>query len=99
MQGPLSRWTELYNYVEIGIWAAIGVAVGALALRKSGAPRRQGLVAALTLIAFGASDWAENKTGGEWWRPWWLLAWKAACVLVLLTLGLAAYRRGRRPPE
>ena len=95
MQGPLSRWAEVYNYTEIGIWAVIGVVVGASALRKTGAPRRQGLLAAFTLVAFGVSDWAEIKTGGEWWRPWWLLLWKAACVLILVTLGYLAYRNQR----
>ena len=97
MQGPLSRWAELYNYLEIGIWSAIGVVVAALALRGTGVARRQGLLAALALIAFGVSDWAEIKTGGEWWRPWWLLAWKASCVVVLLTLGFLTYRRKRGP--
>jgi hypothetical protein len=97
VQGPLSRWGEIYNYVEIGLWAGIGAVVGALAVRGTGASRRHGLLAAFTLVAFGLSDWAEIKTGGEWWRPWWLLAWKAACVLVLLTLGVLAYRRKPRP--
>lgn len=93
MRGPLSRWGEIYNYTEIGLWAVLGVVVGFLAQRRSGAARRDGLVAALTLVAFGASDWAEIKTGGEWWRPWWLLLWKAACVLVLLAVALRAHRR------
>jgi len=54
------------------------------------------LVAAVTLVAFGASDWFENETGGEWWHPWWLLVWKSACVGVLLGLGVLAARRKRR---
>ena len=99
MQGPWSRWGELYNYVEIGLWGAIGVVVGVIALRTTGAARRQGLLAAMTLLAFGVSDWFEIRTGGEWWRPWWLLAWKATCVIVLLTLGLLAYLRKRHTME
>src|SRR3954465_8814568 len=93
MRGPLTQAAEFYNYAEIGIWCAIGVAVGALALRRSGAARPSLIVASFTLIAFGASDYAENRTGGEWWTPWWLLAWKAACVLILLALLLANRRR------
>ena len=104
MRGPLSELARLYNYTEIGIWCAIGVTVGALALRRSGAARRDGLLASVTLVAFGASDYAEIRTGGEWWTPWWLLAWKAACVVVLLALLLkvrvrasgAASSRGER---
>ena len=95
MRGPLSRAAEWYNYAEIGIWCAIGIAVGALALRRTGAARRSMALASITLIAFGMSDYAENRTGGEWWTPWWLLAWKAACVLILLALLLVNRRRKR----
>lgn len=95
MRGPLSRAAEYYNYTEIWIWCTIGIAVGALALRRTGAARRRMLVASLTLVAFGLSDYAENRTGGEWWTPWWLLAWKAACVLILLALLLVNRRRKR----
>ena len=96
MRAPFSRWGEIYNWVEVGLWPAIGVAVAVVALRRGGAARTRGLIAAVTLVAFGASDWAENATGGEWWHPWWLLLWKGACVGVLLTLGLAHIRDQRR---
>ena len=101
MRGPLTRAGEIYNYVEVGLWPAIGLIVAIVALRRHGPARTRGLVAAVTLVAFGASDWAENATGGEWWHPWWLLLWKGACVGVLLTLGLLAARRSRRahPPS
>jgi hypothetical protein len=49
-------------------------------------------LAAVTLVAFGISDYAEIRTGGEWWRPWWLLAWKATCVVTLMSLLLVARR-------
>jgi hypothetical protein len=74
----------------------IAAVVAVLSLRRRGAARAQGLLAAFTLAAFGASDYAEIRTGGEWWRPWWLLAWKTACVLVLLTLLVLARRRRAR---
>ena len=93
MRGPLSQAAETYNYVEIGIWCAIATVVAAVALRKAGVARRDGLLGALTLVAFGASDYAEIRTGGEWWTPWWLLLWKTLCVLVLLGLLLRARRR------
>ena len=95
MRGPLSGAAETYNYVEIGVWCAIALVVATFAARRAGASRRDGLFAAVTLGAFGASDYAEVRTGGEWWTPWWLLAWKAACVLALLMLLLRARRRKR----
>src|SRR5215210_5407457 len=93
MHGPLSRAGEIYNYIEVGLWPVLGAIVTVLALGRRGAARVQGLIAAATLVTFGASDWVENETGGEWWHPWWLLAWKAGCVAVLVALGLLAYRR------
>ena len=93
MHGPLSRAGEFYNYVEVGLWPAMGLIVAAVALRKSGPARRDGLIAAVIFVAFGASDWFENETGGEWWHPWWLLLWKAACVAVLLAFGFRSRRR------
>ena len=93
MRGPLSDAAEVYNYIEIGIWCAIAAVVAAAALRRTGQARRDALLASIVLVAFGLSDYAEIGTGGEWWRPWWLLVWKAACVLVLLVLLLRARRR------
>jgi hypothetical protein len=98
MRGPLSGAAETYNYVEIGIWCAIALVVGALALRRTGAARRDGFVACITLVAFGASDYAEIRTGGEWWTPWWLLGWKAVCVVTLLVLLLRARQRRASSP-
>jgi len=92
MRGPLSEAAETYNYIEIGIWCATATIVAVVALRRSGKARRAGLLAAVTLLAFGASDYAEIRTGGEWWTPWWLLLWKATCVVLLLALLLAARR-------
>ena len=88
---------ELYNYVEVALWPALGVVFFLWGLRRRGSVRRDAMLAAITLLIFGASDWFEANTGNEWWHPWWLLLWKAACVLVLLgLLGLAWKRRARR---
>ena len=35
----------------------------------------------VVLVPFGASDIIQR--GGPWWSPWWLLTWKAACVVGL----------------
>ena len=64
-------------------------------LRRSGVVRRDCLIAVAALLAFAGSDWAEAKTGNRWWDPWWLLAWKAECVLTFLLLLARAARRMR----
>jgi hypothetical protein len=93
MRGPLSEAAKTYNFVEIGIWCAVGTVVAVVALRAAGTARRDGLIASVVLFAFGISDYAEIRTGGEWWTPWWLLIWKGTCVVALLALVLRARRR------
>ena len=73
----------------------MGLILAVYGLRQCGGIRRDCLLAALVLVAFGASDWFEANTGNEWWHPWWLFLWKAACVLALLTLLALAWRRRR----
>jgi hypothetical protein len=77
------------NYVEAALWAVLGV-VAALRLRN-----RAGVALAILLIAFGISDLVETTTGG-WYKPWWMLAWKTACVIGILAIGVPAYRASRR---
>ena len=47
-------------------------------------------------LVFGASDWFEANEDNEWWHPWWLLLWKAACVTALAWLIFTAWRREHR---
>ena len=73
----------------------MGLLLAVYGLRRRGVARRDCLLAAVVLVAFGASDWFEANTGNEWWHPWWLFLWKAACVLALLALIAVAWRRNR----
>lgn len=80
------------NLVEASFGFAIGVAfLIAAAMKRLVRARLLGI--AVTLVIFGASDIVESRTGA-WWRPWWLLVWKATCVAAL---GWFAWRyyRGR----
>jgi hypothetical protein len=99
---PFRRLTsiaELYNYVEVILWISLAIVV-ALRARRCKALRSLYLVGCAVLLAFSASDLVEARTTNEWWRPWWLLVWKATCVLamiVLVILGRFVVRRERRP--
>ena len=84
---------RIINYAEAGLWAVLGFGFALHALRSPN-QRLPCLIAAVTLLAFGASDFIETRTGA-WWRPWWLLAWKSACVLVLLALVIRWFRARR----
>ena len=79
------------NLMEAGLWIAVAVISAAIGLRRAGRVRSRCLVLAVAMIAFGVSDVVETRTGA-WWRPWWLFAWKAACVLVFLALLVEHYR-------
>ena len=77
------------NYIEGVVWFA----VGGLAF-KAARDRGAGHFAPwflVTFLAFGLSDWLESITGA-WWRPWWLFVWKAAGVIIVLALTIAAKR-------
>ena len=89
--------SEFFNYFEVGLWTLAAGVLTVHGLRRSGAVRRECLIGAAALLAFAGSDWAEAKTGNRWWDPWWLFAWKAACVLTFLVLLVRAVRRTRTP--
>jgi hypothetical protein len=89
--------TQLFrtsNYIEAGLWIVIGMGFAMAAQGKSGLLRRRCWIAAVTFVLFGLSDLVEVRTGA-WYRPWWLLMWKGACVMVLAWL-LITYVREKR---
>ncbi len=81
--------------VEAAVWLLVAVLLGWQSLRERGAARKALLVLAAVVLAFGGSDLVEMQTGA-WWRPWWLFAWKAACVLLMLWF-FRKYFRLRKP--
>lgn len=84
---------EIVNYIEAGLWGLFAVGF-AVRTRRAGEARGRCLIAACAFLFFGLSDVVEAHTGA-WWRPWWLLAWKASCLLVFLLLVIDRHRRTR----
>jgi hypothetical protein len=78
------------NHLEAGLWAVIGLLFLLGALRRRQGVRRMAVFAGVVFLAFGASDVVEVRTGA-WWRPWWLLVWKTACVLAMFGLLVRYY--------
>ena len=83
---------ELFNFVEGIFWLLIAAGLLVNSFRKKRL-RKVFLVAALLFALFGFSDFVETRTGA-WWKPWWLLAWKAGC-LTGLAIDYIIYRRYR----
>ncbi|MBN2446736.1 MAG: hypothetical protein JXO22_08420 [Phycisphaerae bacterium] len=83
------------NLVEAAWWWLIALAFVYYAWRQRGGARQRCWIAAAVFFLFGASDLIEMQTGA-WWKPWWLFAWKAACVLAMPYLVIADYRARRK---
>jgi hypothetical protein len=88
----------LSNHIEAGLWTVIGIGMAIGAVYQRGVVRRDCIVAAITFAIFGASDLVEATTGA-WWRPWWLLLWKAACLFAFLVLIIRYVRRRSQRQE
>ena len=87
--------TQLYNHLEVFIWTILGVFCFAIGCTKPRRERKLFFIAAIDLIIFGISDYFEAKTGNVWWRPWWLLLWKASCIAVMLGIFTIVLRQRR----
>lgn len=73
------------NQLEASVWFLVALVCLFKAPRDNSNVAWLGIVAAAAFVLFGVSDIVEIQTGA-WWRPWWLLAWKAGCVLTFVWL-------------
>jgi hypothetical protein len=72
-----------FNYAEAAFWWCCAFVFVYRAFRGERRWRREQLILAIAFAGFGLSDWIEVGTGA-WWRPWWLLALKAVCLLAIV---------------
>jgi hypothetical protein len=79
------------NLIEAGFWMLVSFVVLFKGLKSSGPVRRIYLMLAPAFFVFGISDIIESRTGA-WWRPFWLLLLKGACVLIFALEFRAYYR-------
>ncbi len=84
---------ETINYIEAALWDIIGLCFLVVASRRS-EYRSRCVLLGIVFIAFGGSDVVEVQTGA-WWRPWWLLVWKASCLAVMVEAAVWYVRRRR----
>lgn len=82
MTAAITREFVAANYVECALWCAIAVVFLGFWIAKR---LPDLLIGAIAFALFGLSDYIETHTGA-WWRPWWLLALKASCVVTFLIL-------------
>ena len=79
------------NAVEACVWFILAAVVFVAGYRHVDI-RRIAWTASGALTLFGLSDIVEIQTGA-WWRPWWLLVWKGACVVAFVMLLWVWYKR------
>ncbi len=73
------------NIIEGFFWIAISLIFWLPALRRREKQRWFCLTGGLVFFIFGLSDFYESHTLA-WWRPWWLMVWKAACSIGILII-------------
>jgi hypothetical protein len=67
----------LYNIIEFFLWLGFAVVFFIPALRRDEKHRLFCALGGLGFVAASLSELVEVRTGA-WWRPWWLLLWKAS---------------------
>lgn len=72
----------VFNIAEAIFWVLLAVIVATRGSSAHPSLRRLGFLVAATFVAFAGTDLIESRTGA-WYRPWWLLAYNAACVAVI----------------
>ena len=75
--------TQIFNLVEGLMWIGIGVVL-LWKSRSCERARSPTILAGVTFILFGVSDFIEIRTG-SWYQPVWLLIWNVACVASLVS--------------
>jgi hypothetical protein len=89
----LEHGFRVINFGEGCLWLLIGFCF-VISLFFPGLRGRK-TIAAVTFILFGFSDWVEMNSV-NWWEPWWLLAWKGVCGIILFLLLLDHLLRQQR---
>ena len=73
---------RLFNLAESIVWLVIAIYFFCFS-RKGTRFKSNYLILSIVFVLFGISDLIEIQTGA-WWRPFSLLIYKGACLLIIL---------------
>ena len=91
MESAASHAFTIFNICEGILWITISIGVLVVLYRRRQNPGLTILLAVL-FATYGISDWVEVTTGG-WYKPWWMLTWKASNLVGLAVILLLLRRR------
>ena len=83
----------VFNLCEGLLWIGMAIGFSVVFIFKRRDPYLM-LSTGLLFLAFGISDFVEIETGG-WYKPWWLLLWKASCLVGFASV-YTLFRKRRR---
>ena len=72
-----------FNYLEAIFWMLLAFWIWRKSRAFVSAQLANARFASVVTFVFGCSDLVEAQTGA-WWRPVWLLIWKASCLVILV---------------
>ncbi len=82
IESEMYFFEQKFNIVEAFFWMAMSWIAVLYSYKKSDWYM---LSLSWVLFLFGFSDVIESQTGA-WWEPWWLLVWKACCIISISAL-------------
>lgn len=86
---------DRFNIFEIGLWAFLALCVALFGHRTNALSKTGRFILSIALLAFAYSDLVELRTGA-WWRPWWLLLLKGACLSSFSGIAWMSWKKTRR---
>jgi hypothetical protein len=86
------NFDQWFNFIEGLWWIGLGTGMAYFSV-KNNKLRKMLYASTVLLVLFGISDFVEIHTGA-WWRPWWLLAWKAGCIVAGIICLIFYFRKG-----
>lgn len=92
-QNPMTP-VDIFNFLEIGLWATFALVVVLFGDRANLSGRTRAILS-IALLAFSWSDYVELRSGA-WWRPWWLILLKGTCLACFAWVAWSVWARDGR---
>ncbi len=86
---------QIFNFIEMLFWLIVGGGFFVKGFGRNNRYKKLFCFLSVFFVAFGISDGVEVHTGA-WYRPWWLLLWKALCIAIFVISWMYYLRNEKR---